>query len=105
MNTMTVEDILVTHVGSLSRDAQWEDKVGSGRISDWWKWPVRREEYRVIDQGKTAKTSRSPSEEPVGFMIYMTSGRLCKKDTESEDEMEKQQWSEREIVCPWERSE
>lgn len=27
---------------------------------------------------------------------------LCKKDTESEDETEKLEWSEHEIVRPWE---
>ncbi len=91
MNIVSVEDILVAHVGSLARDSKQKDTV---------KWPTGRVKRTGDDTEETAKRSRSQmTEHSSATEIYSKLGP-SDMETEIEQVVEKQEWCEREIVYP-----
>jgi hypothetical protein len=102
MNIVSVEDILVAHVGSLARDSKQKDTVSYAELLGWLKWPTGRVKRTGDDTEETAKRSRPRmTEHSSATEIYSKRGP-GDMETEIEQVVEKQEWCEREIVCPWE---
>jgi hypothetical protein len=102
VNTVSVEDILVAHVGSLARDSKQKDTVSYAELLGWLKWPTGRVKRRGDDTEETAKRSRPQmTEHSSATEIYSKLGP-SDMETEIEQVVEKQEWCEREIVYPGE---
>ena len=93
---------MVAHVGSLTRDTQWDSRIQGGGVSSWLKRSFEKVQCRGTGKEKSIKAPGSPAVEPMRATSPVADLGMSEKDTERENGVENLAWSEREIVCPWE---
>ena len=88
MNAIPVEDVLVTHVGNLAKDAQWRNRIVGASTSDWLKWLVGRVKPGGNGQSEPAMRLRSPTAGLTGSRKTEAHSELCERETEMDKRIE-----------------
>jgi len=69
VNIVSVEDILVAHVGSLARDSKQKDTVSYAELLGWLKWPTGRVKRTGDDTEETAKSANDGAQQCNGNLL------------------------------------